>query len=321
MHNRLAWYMDWTYNAGMQKLLEEVYEQSLFACNMGKIATYIPALALADQNDLGIAIVDKEGQVFKTGLFDKRFSIQSISKVLALAYVMDDQGESVIFSRVGKEPTGDPFNSLIRLETSASHKPFNPLINAGAIVVSGLMRGNKPEEKIALFAKFVEKLVGRDSVNRNNEVYHSEKDTAARNRSIAWFLKEMDILPGEVEETLDVYFSQCAFSLDALDLAKVAIILAMDGFDPIRKEQILKPRIAHVCKSLMVTCGMYDGSGEFAVDVGIPAKSGVGGGIMAAVRDRMGIGVYGPALDEKGNSKAGLEVMSRLSERLDLRVL
>lgn len=305
----------------MQKLLEEIWHKSHFACSLGKTANYIPALSIAEQDDLGIAIIDAKGNIFETGAARKRFTIQSISKVLALAYVMDDQGEDLIFSRVGKEPTGDPFNSMIRLETSASHKPFNPLINAGAIVVSGLMRGNSPEEKIEKFMRFVIRLSGRENVTIDKAVYLSEKETAYRNRSIAWFLKEQDILPGEVEETLDVYFSQCAFSLDAVDLSRIAVILAMDGYDPIRNEQILKPRIAHVCKSLMVTCGMYDGSGEFAVDVGVPAKSGVGGGIMAVVRDRMGLGVYGPALDERGNSKAGLEVLKLLSEKLDLRVL
>ncbi|GAB1455214.1 MAG: glutaminase A [Spirochaetia bacterium] len=305
----------------MQDSLERIYKESLPAARRGTVAQYIPALAKANSNALGLAMVDAEGRVYTAGDAHVRFSIQSISKVLALAYVMTDQGEEAVFSRVGKEPTGDPFNSIIRLETSASRKPFNPLINAGAIVVSGLMPGSTPDDRGARFRSFVATLIGREDVDKDDDVYLSEKSTAARNRSIAWFLKELGILTGEVEETLDQYFRQCAVSLDAVDLARIGAVLALDGIDPIGKERVLAARTARICKSLMVTCGLYDGSGEFAVDVGIPAKSGVGGGIMASVRDRMGIGVYGPALDERGNSSAGLEALRRLSAELDLRVL
>lgn len=309
------------YNGRMLELLEITCRASLPAAARGAVADYIPALSHADPAALGIAIIDARGELFSVGDARTRFTMQSISKVLALAYIMTELGEDAVFSRVGKEPTGDPFNSIIRLETSASRKPFNPLINAGAIVVSGLMPGSTLEERVAGFFSFVGGLLDRADVTRDDIVYESEKATAARNRSIAWFLKELDILPGQVEETLDIYFSQCAVSVDAIDLARVGAILGLDGIDPIRRTRILAPRTARVCKSLMVTCGMYDGSGEFAVDVGIPAKSGVGGGIMATVRDRMGIGVYGPALDERGNSAAGLEALRRLSNQLDLRVL
>ena len=309
----------------MRAILERVHAAALPACARGRVATYIPALSKADPKALGLAAVDAEGRIHEAGDSRARFTIQSISKVLALAYVVTERGEDAVFSRVGKEPTGDPFNSIIRLETSAGRKPFNPLINAGAIVVSGLMPGGAPEEKGALFRAFGGRLVGRDAgrddVARDEEVYLSEKATAARNRSIAWFLKELGILPGEVEDTLDVYFRQCAVSVDAVDLARVGAILALDGLDPVRGERLLAVRTARVCKSLMVSCCMYDGSGEFAVDVGVPAKSGVGGGIMAAVRDRLGLGVYGPALDERGNSSGGLEALRRLSDELDLRVL
>jgi len=305
----------------MIDLLERIHAESKGEASRGTVATYIPALAEADASALGLAVVTAEGAIFATGDARARFTIQSISKVLALACVMTECGEDAVFSRVGKEPTGDPFNSIIRLETSASRKPFNPLINAGAIVVSGLIPGSTSAEKGARFRAFVGRLLDRSDVERDDEVYLSEKATAARNRSIAWFLKELDILPGEVEDTLDVYFSQCAISVDAVDLARIGAILCLDGVDPVRRERLLEARTARVCKSLMVTCGMYDGSGEFAVDVGIPAKSGVGGGIMATVRDRMGIGVWGPALDERGNSAAGLESLRRLSDELDLRVL
>jgi len=305
----------------MKHILDHIHSASLPAASKGTVASYIPALAKADPSLLGIAVVNADGQVFTAGAADTRFTMQSISKVLALAYVMTECGEEAVFSRVGQEPSGDPFNSIIRLETSAARKPFNPFINAGAIVVSGLMPGDTPEDKGARFRAFVGRLIDRDDVAKDEEVYVSEKATAARNRSIAWFLKELDILPGEVEETLDVYFRQCAVSVDALDLARIGAILCTDGLDPIRGSRLLATRITRVIKSLMVTCGLYDGSGEFAVEVGIPAKSGVGGGIMASVRDRMGLGIYGPALDLRGNSSAGLEALRRLSDELDLRVL
>jgi len=305
----------------MIEILQRIHTESKPASAHGAVASYIPALASARPEALGLAAVTAEGKIFAVGDARTRFTIQSISKVFALAYVMTELGEDAVFSRVGKEPTGDPFNSIIRLETSAGRKPFNPLINAGAIVVSGLMPGFSPEDKGSRFRAFVGQLIGRKDVERDEAVYLSEKGTAARNRSIAWFLKELDLLPGEVEETLDVYFRQCAVSVDAVDLARAAAVLCLDGIDPVRGERVLEARTARVCKSLMVTCGMYDGSGEFAVDVGIPAKSGVGGGIMAAVRDRMGLGVYGPALDDRGNSAAGLEALRRLSDELDLRVL
>ncbi|MBU0935120.1 MAG: glutaminase A [Spirochaetes bacterium] len=305
----------------MQNILDQVYEQAVQYTRFGKVADYIPALSLCDGSQLGLAMATKDGQIFSVGQAEQRFTVQSISKVLSLAYVLTVSGEDEVFARVGKEPTGDPFNSIIRLETSARRKPFNPFINAGAIVVSGLMPGATPNERIERFCHFLADLVGQDNIVIDATVYQSEKATAARNRAIAWFLKELQLIDGEVEDTLDVYFRQCAVLFSAVDLAKFGLMLALDGWDPCQKRQILIPRQARIIKSLMTTCGMYDGSGEFAVEVGIPAKSGVGGGIMATVRDRMGLGVYGPALDERGNSTAGLEALRRLSNALDLRVL
>ncbi|HAP44759.1 MAG: glutaminase A [Spirochaetes bacterium GWD1_61_31] len=305
----------------MQAILEQIWRESLPAAAAGKLASYIPALTQADPASLGLAITTRDGQSFTAGAAERKFTVQSISKVLALAYVIAERGTATVFSRVGKEPTGDPFNSIIRLETSARRKPFNPFINAGAIVVSGLMPGASTGQRIEGFCDFVAALVGAQAVVLDAAVYQSEKTTAARNRAIAWFLKELSLIEGDVEETLDVYFRQCAVLLDAVQLSRIGAILALDGFDPVLQRQMLATGQARLIKSLMITCGLYDGSGEFAFDVGIPAKSGVGGGILATVRDRLGIGVYGPALDERGNSCAGLEALRRLSDRLDLRVL
>jgi glutaminase len=305
----------------MLSILERVREEALPSAGKGKTADYIPALSGADPAALGLALSDAEGALYHCGEAERRFTIQSISKVLALAYVMSELGEDAVFSRVGKEPSGDPFNSIIRLETSAKRRPFNPFINAGAIVVSSLMPGKGAAERNGGFMAFVRRLVHNPALAMDEEVFLSEKESAARNRSIAWFLKELRLIEGEVEDCLDGYFMQCALSMNAIELSRVGAILAMDGIDPADGQRALSARSSRVIKSLMVTCGMYDGSGEFAVDVGIPAKSGVGGGIVAAVRDRFGIGVYGPALDERGNSIAGIEALKRLSGALDLRVL
>lgn len=305
----------------MQVILDQIHTQALPYTQHGKLAAYIPALTRADAGALGLAIATKEGELYTAGQAATQFTVQSISKVLALAYTLNTLGEETVFARVGKEPSGDPFNSIIRLETSARRKPFNPFINAGAIVVSGMMPGSSTSERIERFCRFLADLIGREGVSIDAEVYQSEKATAARNRAIAWFLKELQLIDGDVEDTLDIYFRQCAVLFDAADLAKVGLMLALDGWDPLQKRQVLVPHQARIIKSLMITCGLYDGSGEFAVDVGVPAKSGVGGGILATVRDRMGIGVYGPALDERGNSTAGLEALRRLSNALDLRVL
>jgi glutaminase len=305
----------------MLTILERVRDEALPSAKLGKTADYIPALSGADPKALGLALCDANGTVTQCGEAERRFTIQSISKVLALAYVMSEKGEDAVFSRVGKEPSGDPFNSIIRLETSAKRRPFNPFINAGAIVVSSLMPGTGAMERNEGFMAFVRRLVHAPALAMDEAVFLSERESAARNRSIAWFLKELKLIEGEVEDSLDGYFMQCALAMNAIELARLGAVLAMDGIDPVGGQRALSARASRVIKSLMVTCGMYDGSGEFAVDVGIPAKSGVGGGIVAAVRERFGIGVYGPALDERGNSLAGIEALKRLSGALDLRVL
>jgi len=305
----------------MLTILERVRDEALPSAGKGKTADYIPALSGADPMALGLALCDANGIITQCGEAERRFTIQSISKVLALAYVMSERGEDAVFSRVGKEPSGDPFNSIIRLETSAKRRPFNPLINAGAIVVSSLTPGANASERNEGFMAFVRRLAHNPALAMDEAVFLSEKQSAARNRSIAWFLKELKLLEGEVEDCLDAYFMQCALAMNAVELSRIGAVLAMDGIDPSTGQRSLSARSSRVIKSLMVTCGMYDGSGEFAVEVGIPAKSGVGGGIVAAVRDRFGIGAYGPALDERGNSIAGIEALNKLSLSLDLRVL
>jgi glutaminase len=238
--------------------------------------------------------------------------------VLRLALL--DNGEKKVFEKVGKEPTGDPFNSIIRLETFDEHKPLNPMINAGAISVAGLIKGRDAEEKTSRILDFFKYLTGNEDIAINEEVYLSEKRTGNRNRSMAYFLKDIGNLEGEVEDTLDVYFKQCSIEVTTGDIAYIGALLANNGLDMGTGERKIPERYCKIAKSYMATCGMYDGSGEFAINVGIPAKSGVGGGIMCTVKDGMGIGVFGPALDRKGNSVAGIKLLEDLAERLELAI-
>ena len=296
----------------MQNVLNEVININRKYTNYGQVASYIPELKNAKRDDLGICIIDKDNNVYKAGSYNKKFTIQSISKPIILAMALMDNDWSYVFSKVGMEPSGDPFNSIMKLETNDTKKPSNPMINAGAIVTTSLIKGNSSEEKEERMLRFFRKLANNDNIGINYDVYKSEKLTGDRNRAMAYLLKNDGFIDGDVEEILDLYFKQCSIEIDVVDLARIGINLAMYGKDIETGEQLIDERVSRIIKTFMVTCGMYDASGEFAIKVGIPAKSVVGGGIMASVPNTMGIGVYGPALDKKGNSIAGTDVRVRL---------
>ena len=270
--------------------------------------------------DRGICIIDKDNKIYTAGNYNTKFTIQSISKPIVLAMALMDNDWTTVFSKVGMEPSGDPFNSIMKLETNDTKKPSNPMINAGAIVTTSLIKGSSLEEKEERMLQFFRRLANNDSIGINYEVYKSEKLTGDRNRAMAYLLKNDGFIDGDVEEVLDLYFKQCSIEIDCVDLARIGINLAMYGIDIESKERLISEKVSRMVKTFMVTCGMYDASGEFAIRVGIPAKSGVGGGIMASVPDIMGIGVYGPALDKKGNSIAGVKVLEDLSEKLELNI-
>ena len=299
-------------------LLDSLVAGAREAAPGGRVADYIPALARVEGGRVGAALVDAGGRILESGDSRVAFTLQSVSKAMALPYVIDAVGEEAVFSRVGREPTGDPFNSIIRLEASSLRKPYNPMINAGAIVVTSLMPGRTGAEKVEGFRAWAAPLLGLDELAEDGEVSHSEAATANRNRSIAWFLKELGLLDSPVDVTLDAYFRQCATLVDAASLARFAAILAFDGIETASGKRRMTSRAARVTKALMMSCGLYDGSGSFCVEAGIPAKSGVGGGIAAAAKGRYGIATYGPALDAHGNSVAGTLIIRGLSEALDL---
>ncbi|MFS0644327.1 glutaminase A [Siminovitchia sp. 179-K 8D1 HS] len=284
------------------------------AAKEGKVAEYIPALAKANPNSLSIAIFYPDGKCISAGDIDKKMTLQSISKVISLALVLMDRGEKEVFSRVGMEPTGDPFHSIGKLETMSPAKPLNPMINAGALVVTHLLKGKSVEDRLQPLLSFIREMAGDNRIDYSEEVALSEYQSSFLNRALAYFLRQHGVIQEDVEELIDLYTKQCAIEMNCLELARIGMVFAMDGLDPMRGKQLMPPKVARICKTFMVTCGMYNASGEFAIKVGIPAKSGVSGGIMGAVPNTFGIGIFGPALNEKGNSAAGTKLLELLSK-------
>ncbi len=304
----------------MQGLLDSIIENNKYLVKEGKVASYIPVLGKGNPDHLGIAVTTLDGREYLAGDWEVKYTMQSISKVISLMLAIMDKGSRNVFSKVGMEPTGDGFNSIVNLEVKKLNKPYNPMINAGAIVISSLIEGRTVEERIRRIVSFAQKITDNNSIRVNEEVYQSEQETGDRNRALAYFMKSNNILSGSVKESLEVYFKQCSIEVNSRDISRIGAMLANDGILPWTGERVISRETARIVKTIMVTCGMYDESGEFAVHIGIPAKSGVGGGIMAAVPRRMGIGVFGPSLDDKGNSIAGIKMLQELSKELDLSI-
>lgn len=281
----------------------------------GKVATYIPELSHADPEQIGVCLMTREGAVFHGGDWLQPFTIQSISKTIGLIFALQTAGYEKVFSKVGVEPTGDAFNSIVKLETRTV-RPLNPMINAGAIATASCCMGLP--DPFGAFLQLTRRLCGREDIALNEAVYLSEKKSGMRNRSMAYLMQSDNVLECDAELALDLYFRMCSVDVTTQDLAHCALVLANDGVDPATGERIAESWMVRIVKTLMVTCGMYDGSGEFAIKVGIPAKSGVGGGIMASVEGRMGIAAFGPALDKKGNSVGAYRILEYLSQALKL---
>lgn len=298
----------------MQEILEQSIIYARTFISQGKVATYIPMLAQADPTLLGVCIKTVDGKKYFAGDYRQPFTIQSISKTILLILALQIAGYDKVFSKVGFEPTGDPFNSIVKLETKTPH-PLNPMINAGAIAVASCLTG---QDRFERFLQLTRRLCGRDDIQLNEAVYSSEKGAGMRNRSMAYFMQSENLLEGDIENLLDFYFKMCSIDVTAEDLAHYGMILANGGIDPLTGDQLVENWILRIVKTLMVTCGLYDGSGEFAIKVGIPSKSGVGGGIVSSVENRMGIGVFSPALDAKGNSVGSYRVLEYLSLELGL---
>ncbi|MDP0488567.1 MAG: glutaminase A [Fusobacterium sp. JB021] len=303
----------------MKEYLEELIQEKRKETELGNVASYIPELKNVNKNNLGIYISDVSGNSFFSGDHNEYFTIQSISKIITLMLAIIDNGEEYIFSKVGMEPSGDPFNSIKKLETSTMKKPANPFINAGAIVITSTIKGRNKDDKFQRILNFTRKISEDNSLDVNYKVYCSEARTGDRNKALAYFLKGQGIIEESVPDSLDLYFKQCSIEITAKHLATIALFLARNGKNS-KNEQIIDSNIVKIVKTLMYTCGLYDESGEFAVKIGIPSKSGVGGGILCVVPGKMGIGVYGPALNEHGNSLAGISLLENLSNKFNLSI-
>ena len=278
----------------------------------GAVATYIPALARVDARQFGIALRTCDGRVAASGDADVPFSIQSISKLFSLTLAMRHVGEGDLWQRIGREPSGNPFNSLVQLEHEQGI-PRNPFINAGAIAVADrlLSHGLGKTELRALMTSLCGEPIAFD-----DEVAESEAATGFRNQALAHFMKSFGKLDGPVTEVLDLYFHQCAIRMSCRQLAHAAGYLCRDGIHPGRPaERIVSERQARRLNALMLTCGTYDAAGEFAFRIGLPCKSGVGGGIVAVVPDRLTVCVWSPALDASGNSLLGMNALEEFSSR------
>ncbi len=300
----------------LQKAAEQALAYSRKFLPEGKPADYIPELGKADPNEIGICIYTIDGERIACGDTDKRFTMQSISKVVTLAMALQTFGFDEVFSHALMEPSGDAFNSILKLDM-ASNRPYNPMINAGAIEVISLLAPKFCFEDLIAYARM---LCMDVDIQLNEDVYHSEYLTGDRNRAIGYLLKSKGVLQGDVLKTVDLYFRMCSLNVNARSLAGLGLTLANGGTNPVNGKKLIDARTARVIKTLMLTCGMYDGSGEFAVKAGIPAKSGVGGGIMASAEGRMGFGTYGPSLDAKGNSIGGTRMLEYLSDELNLHI-
>ncbi|MGF1458512.1 MAG: glutaminase A [Leptolyngbyaceae cyanobacterium] len=299
--------------SSIQTFLYALHEQYR-GLDEGQLATYIPELAKADPNQFGISIATLDGRVFEVGDTATPFTIQSISKVFVYGMALEDWGRDHLLEKVGVEPTGDPFNSLIRLD-EASHRPDNPMVNAGAIATTSLIRGESPTDRLNRLLSMFRRYVGNDDVHVDLSTFLSERATGHRNRAIAHLMLNFGMIDDDIEAALDLYFQQCAVLVTCRDLALMAAALANYGKHPITHEQVLKPEYVRDVLSVMYTCGMYNFAGEWAFRVGIPAISGVSGGVIAVIPNQAGIAVFSPRLDSNGNSVRGVQVFEALSQQ------
>lgn len=293
-----------------QKVIDNIHNELRPLLGKGKVADYIPALEKVDPRQFGIALITVDGHEFYTGDAEVRFSIQSISKVFTLAMVTRLLGDE-IWKAVGREPSGNPFNSLVQLEYEHG-MPRNPFINAGALVVTDRLISLYDHPKDAIL-DFIRGICGSDDIYYDREIARSERDNADRNMALAYFMKSFGNISNDVETLIDVYCHQCAVSMSCVDLARAFRFLCNRGLNPFDGDQILTVSQAKRLGALMLTCGFYDESGDFAFRAGLPGKSGVGGGIAAYIPGNISVTVWSPELNPHGNSLVGMAALERLT--------
>lgn len=298
----------------LRTVLRELYDKYR-PLRDGKVADYIPELAKADPDSFGISVVTKDGQIFSAGDVKQQFTIQSISKPFVFGLALEMHGRDHVLSKVGVEPTGEAFNAIVLDE--ASNRPFNPMVNSGAVATADLIEGKDFPERVSRLIGMFSKYCGRQ-VYVDNTVFMSERATGHRNRAIGHLMLNFGMVRDRIEESLELYFQQCSMMVSCHDLAVMGATLANGGLNPISGERAIEQRYVKYLLSIMLSCGMYDYAGEWAYRVGIPSKSGVAGGIVAVIPGVAGIGIYSPPLDAKGNSVRGIKVFEELSERFGL---
>jgi len=300
----------------MQALVEAMHAKYLPLTD-GDVATYIPELGKANPDEFGVCLVTADGRIFEAGDCDRQFTIQSISKPFTFGMAIEECGHERVFERVDVEPSGDAFNA-IELQ-KITNRPHNPMVNAGAITVTALLQAHHGKGALEHLLNRFSAIAGR-RLAIDADVYESERRTGHRNRAIAHLLLNFGMVHEEAEAALDLYFHQCSILVTCRDLAMMAATLANMGCNPVTGETALAMSCVKDVLSVMFTCGMYDYSGQWAYRVGVPAKSGVAGGVVAVVNRQLGIGTYSPRLDRFGNSARGIEVCSELARRLGLHV-
>ncbi|HWX90934.1 MAG TPA: glutaminase [Rhizomicrobium sp.] len=296
----------------LDDIVATVYRDMAAHLGRGKVADYIPALARVDPKNFAIAVTTCDGRTAQAGGAHLPFSIQSISKVFTLTLALNKLGAN-LWDRVGREPSGSRFNSIVQLEAEKGI-PRNPLINAGALAITDtLLDGGDPDEAIAEILGFMRGLADDPTIVIDDEVAESEAQTGFRNTSLANFLRANDNLTGPVADVLKVYFHQCALRMNCRQLARAGLFLAHAGQDPLNHARVTTPFRTKRINAIMMTCGHYDASGDFACRVGLPGKSGVGGGILAIAPRKASICVWSPGLNAQGNSLVGAMALERLS--------
>ena len=297
------------------KVLEEILEEIQPILNEGKVADYIPALADVNPNQFAMTLTLFDGTIYSIGCSEAKFSIQSISKVFTFTKSLNLYS-TLLYERVGKEPSGNPFNSLIQLEYE-NGKPRNPFINAGAIVVTDSLYSHfkSAESTYANILEFIQDISNNQNLTHNDEVWKSECEYGFRNLALANLMKSFGNFQNDIGEVVETYFKHCSIEMNTIELSRAMLFLANHGLDPITKEKFITQSQAKRINALMLTCGHYDASGEFAFHVGLPGKSGVGGGIVAVVPNVMGIAVFSPRLNSWGNSYAGTKALELFTNK------
>jgi glutaminase len=300
-----------------QYILERIYNEVIQIENTGKVANYIPELAKVDSNKFGIALVDKHQNVFTKGDALEKFSIQSISKVITTSLIFSKIGND-LWKRVGYEPSGNAFNSLIQLEYEKGI-PRNPFINAGALVIADLMLDHFENPK-DYFLEFIRELSENPTINYNQKVVQSELENGYRNAALVNFIKSFDNIKHQPEEVLDFYYHQCSVEMSCIDLAKCFQVFANNGMIPKSDSKFLTSSQCKRMNALMQMCGFYDQAGEFTFKVGLPGKSGVGGGVVAIFPNHYTVAIWSPKLNKKGNSFYSLETLERLTTETEASI-